>query len=308
MNQEIKKALLDIEYPEVKEALQIFASEGRPFALPSFKSQDRSSAKQRTADLLGGFPYTSDAYPWPTGGPDGLHMQPVIQVNLEEAGKLLNFDFGKGLLQVWSVVGKDEKSFNTVEMALDADKSKGVMLRVIPVGEISKPASDFFPDFSPWLKSDSGTDPGGLLFIQPDTNMTEGSIVKWKQAKQWMYPTPFYELHNIEALVPNPAEVTEGVDGFDLFEELKASVSTLLKTPADGGACYLGGVRGYGDGRDADPAQGFPVLLNIGGEVNLSVIFDESISIQPDSEKINVASKMDCLQSNKLRLVYSYND
>jgi len=308
MQDEIKKALLNVEYSEVKEALQIFASEGRPFALPSFKSQDRSSAKQRTADLLGGFPYTNDVYPWPVGGPDDLHMQPVIQVNLEEAGKLLNFDFGKGLLQVWSVVGKDAKSFNTVEMALDADKSKGVILRVIPVEEISKPPSDFLPDFTPWQKSESPKNEGGLLFIEPDQHMAEGSLVKWKQAKQWMYPTPFYELHNIEALVPNPAEVTEGVDGFDLFEELKAGVSALLKTPADGGSCYLGGVRGYGDGRDADPAQGFPVLLNIGGEVNLSVIFDESISINEDHESLSSGSKRNFSREKKLRVVYFYNE
>ena len=307
MQDEIKKALLDVEYSEVKEALQIFASEGRPFALPSFKSQDRSSAKQRTADLLGGFPYTNDAYPWPVGGPDDLHMQPVIQVNLEEAGKLLNFDFGKGLLQVWSVVGKNEKSFSTVEMALDADKSKGVILRVIPVEEISKPPSDFFPDFTPWQKSESPKNEGGLLFKEPDQHMAEGSLVKWKQAKQWMYPTPFYELHNIEALVPNPAEVTEGVDGFDLFEELKAGVSALLKTPADGGSCYLGGVRGYGDGRDADPAQGFPVLLNIGGEVNLSVIFDDSISHIPNGEQSNFTSNIDLAREKKIRAVYFFN-
>lgn len=308
MNKEIEKALFDIEYPEVKEALQIFASEGRPFALPSFKSQDRSSAKQRTADLFGGFPYTNDAYPWPVGGPDDLHMQPVIQVNLEETGKLLNFDFGKGLLQVWSVVGKNAKSFNTVEMALDADKSKGVILRVIPVEEISKPPSNFFPDFTPWQKSESPKNEGGLLFIEPDQHMAEGSLIKWKQAKQWMYPTPFYELHNIEALVPNPAEVTEGVDGFDLFEELKAGVSALLKTPADGGSCYLGGVRGYGDGRDADPAQGFPVLLNIGGEVNLSVIFDESISIKEDHEILSSGSKSNFSREKKLRAVYFYTE
>lgn len=308
MQDEIIKALLEVEYSEVKEALQIFASEGRPFALPSFKSQDRSSAKQRTADLLGGFPYTNDTYPWPVGGPDDLHMQPVIQVNLEEAGKLLNFDFGKGLLQVWSVVGKDAKSFNTVEIALDADKSKGVILRIIPVEEISKPPSDFFPDFAPWQKSGSPKNEGGLLFIKPDQHMAEGSLVKWKQAKQWMYPTPFYELHNIEALVPNPAEVTEGVDGFDLFEELKAGVSALLKTPADGGSCYLGGVRGYGDGRDADPAQGFPVLLNIGGEVNLSVIFDESISIKEDHEILSSGSKSNFSREKKLRTVYFYSE
>jgi hypothetical protein len=303
MNQEIKKALSDIEYPEVKEALQIFASEGRPFALPSFKSQEQSSAKQRTADLLGGFPYTNDAYPWPVAGPDDLHMQPVIQVNLEEAGKLLNFDFGKGLLQVWSVVGKDEKSFSTVTMALDADKSKGVMLRVIPVEEISKSPSDFYPDFTPWSKND-----GGLLFIEPFKQMAEGSLVKWKKAKQWMYPTPFYELHSIEALVPNPAEVTEGVDSYDLFDELNQVVDALLKTPTDGGACCLGGVRGYGDGRDADPAQGFPVLLNISGEVNLTVIFDDLILIKPQKKEINSLSKIHFSREKKLRAVYFYDE
>jgi len=308
MHDEINKALLDVEYSEVKEALQIFALEGRPFALPSFKLQDRFSKKQRTADLLGGFPYTNDAYPWPSGGADGLHMQPVIQVNLEEAGKLLNFDFGEGLLQIWSVVGKDEKSFSRVEMAFDTDKSKGVMLRVIPVEEVSKTPSDFFPDFSPWLKNESGIDRGGLLFIEPDKHMAEGSLVNWKQAKQLMYPTPLYELHSIRVLTPNPAEVTEGVDEFELFEELKAVVCTFLKTPADGGACYLGGVRGFGDGRNADPAQGFPVLLNIGGEVNLSVIFDDSILIKSQNEVSNSISKIYFSREKMLRAVYFFDE
>jgi hypothetical protein len=306
MKDEIKSALLEIEYPEVKEALHIFASEGRPYALPSFKSQDRSSAKHRIADLIGGFPYTSEAYPWPVGGADGLYMQPVIQINLKEAGKLLKFDFGEGLLQIWSVTGKDEKSFSPYEMALDADKSKGVLLRIIPVEEISKTPDNFYPEFSPWLKSESRKDKGGLLFIEPDKHMTDGSLIKWKQAEQFMYPTPLYEIHNIETLIPNPAEVTKGVDGFDLFEELRAGVSTLLKSPADGGTCYLGGVRGYGDGRDADPAQGFPVLVNVGGEVNLSVIFDDSISIKPEIENLNSVSKIHFSREKQLRAVYSF--
>ena len=84
--------------------------------------------------------------------------------------------------------------------------------------------------------------------------------------------------------------------------------NTLLKTPADGGACYLGGVRGYGDGRDADPAQGFPVLLNIGGEVNLSVIFNESILVPAHNKISDSVSIVHFSREKKLRAVYFFNE
>ncbi len=283
MRKEIKRALKDIEYLEVKEALQIYEKEGRPFATPTFKPQDRSSHRHRTADLLGGFPFTSDAYPWPTGGVDGLHMQPIIQINLEQAGKLLSFNFGNSLLQIWGLVGKAKESFDIVDLAFDSDFSKGVLLRVIPIEEtVSKP-SDFFPDFSPWLdRSDSGSDQSGHLFIEPSKPMSEGSLISWKLSSDFMYPVPLYEMHNVNRLVPDPAEKTEDVDSRDLFDELKAAISALLKTPSDGGLCYLGGVRGYGEGRDADRAQGFPVLLNLDGEINLSVIFDDSLTVKTE--------------------------
>lgn len=308
MRKEIKKALKDIEYPEVKEALQIYEKEGRPFALPTFKPQDRSSAKQRTADLLGGFPFTNDAFPWPTGGADGLHMQPVIQINLEQAGKLLNFDFGSGLLQVWGLVGKDNSSFDIVDLAFDSDFSKGALLRVIPIEETIDKPSDFFPSFSPWLDGGgSGFDRPGLLFIEPSQQMSDGSLISWKLSSDSMYPLPLYEMHNVSKLVPDPTETTEGVDSWDLFDELKAAISALLKTPGDGGSCHIGGVRGYGEGRDADPAQGFPILLNINGEINLSVIFDDSLPVKPGRLTEDSSSRIQFSRENKLRVVYSYN-
>lgn len=308
MRKEIKKALKDIEYPEVKEALQIYEKEGRPFALPSFKPQDRSSAKQRTADLLGGFPFTSDAYPWPTGGADGLHMQPIIQVNLEQAGKLLNFEFGNGLLQVWGLVGKDKASFDIVDLAFDSDFSKGVLLRVIPIEETIDKPSDFFPSFSPWLdRSDLGSGPSGHLFIEPSKPMSDGSLISWKISSDFMYPLPLYEMHNVNKLVPDPTEKTEDVDSWDLFDELKAGISALLKTPGDGGDYCIGGVRGYGEGRDADRAQGFPILLNMNGEINLSVIFDESLPAKPRRPVEDSPNSINSAGDNKLRVVYSYN-
>jgi hypothetical protein len=309
MRDEINNAVKRIEYPEVKEALQIYSKEGRPFALPSFKVQERSSIKQRTADLLGGFPFTSDAYPWPVGGKDGLHMQPIIQINLEKAGQLLNFNFGEGLLQLWGVVGKDDKSFDIIELAFDSDKTKGVHARIIPIQEsINKPC-DFYPDFSPWLKvGNVDSDRKGHLFVEPSQPMADGSIVSWRLSKQFMYPTPIYDLHDIKTLLPNPAEISEGVDDMDLFDELKAAIGDLLKTPLDGGKCYLGGVRGYGDGRYADPAQGYPVLLSINGEISISVIFDDSISTKPERTTDTSSTQIHFSRENKLRVVYSYNE
>ena len=89
-----------------------------------------------------------------------------------------------------------------------------------------------------------------------------------------MYPTPHYSLHDIEILVPQPIEKTEDIDPYDLFVELQAAVSYCLKGPNINSGYYLGGVRSYGEGRDSDPAHSFPLLLNIGGNINISVTLD----------------------------------
>ena len=114
-------------------------------------------------------------------------------------------------------------------------------------------------------------------------------------------------MHNVNKLVPDPTEKTEDVDSWDLFDELKAGISALLKTPGDGGDCCIGGVRGYGEGRDADRAQGFPILLNMNGEINLSVIFDESLPAKPSRPTEDSSKSINSARQNKLRVVYSYN-
>ncbi len=309
MRDEINKVLIDIEYPEVKEALKVYSREGRPFALPGFKQQDRTSINQRAVDLLGGFPYTSAAYPWPIGGAEALHMQPIVQINLEKAGKLLNFDFGEGVLQLWSIVGKDQNSFDSVQLAFDPDKTKGILARVIPLKELTQKPSDFFPEFAPWLSTrSSSSDRNGQLFIEPSQQMVEGSLIAWKLSKQFMYPRPCYELHDVASLAPNPSEISEGVDDMDLFDELRAAVNGFLKTPYDGGMCYLGGVRGYDMGRYADPAQGYPVLLALSGDIKISVIFDDSVSVKPERTSGDSLIQIHFPRENKLRVVYSYNE
>lgn len=309
MRDEISKILRDIEYAEVKEALEVFSAEGRPFALPSFKQQDRTSTKQRVADLLGGFPYTNEAYPWPVGGPDALHMQPIIQINLEKAGKLLNFDFGSGLLQLWGIVGKDKESFDSIQLAFDPNKTKGIFARVVPIEDIKQKPSDFFPEFAPWLRvSSSDSDRSGHLFIDPSQQMALGSTIAWRVSKYFMYPKPCHDFHDVAKLVPNPSEISEGVDGMDLFDEFRAAVNGFLKTPHDGGVCYLGGVRGYDAGRYSDPAQGYPILLALGGDINISVIFDDSIYAKSDRISSDSSIQIHFPRERKLRVVYSYSE
>lgn len=54
----------------------------------------------RLGNLLGGYPYTSEAYAWPIND-HGQPLFPLIQINLDEVNRLANENFGDGLLQVW---------------------------------------------------------------------------------------------------------------------------------------------------------------------------------------------------------------
>jgi|CXWL01.1.fsa_nt_gi hypothetical protein len=307
MRAEIEKAAKEVTYPEVVEALQVYEKEGKPFAAPSFKLQDRNSRKQRTSDLLGGFPFTSELYPWPLGGADSLHMQPVVQINLEKASRTLGFDFGEGLLQVWSVIGSSKNSLNVIDTAFSSDYSVGIFTRVIPLKETEKTPTDFYPQLAPWERlAEAERDSSAVLFINPSEAMAQGSVIKWKLSRELMYPIPHYSIHDIETLVPEPAERSEEIDPTDLFDEFTAAVSYCLKTPNAYHDCYLGGVRSYGEGREFDPAQEFALLLNIGGEINLSVIFDDKNFLKPEYLSSDDATRVHFARERMLRVVYYY--
>lgn len=307
MNTEIQNALSEIENPLIKEAIARFANEGRAFALGDFCLQDKSKSDERKLDLLGGFPYTSEVYPWPIAGENGLFMQPLIQINLKAASELLKFDFGEGLLQLWGLVAKDESSLNKVELAFDSDTSKAVFMRIIPIQDTLNLPSDFYPDFAPWLNNPKTIENrNGATFIKATQPMSEGSTINWIRSTQKMYPSPHYELHSIVNLITN--DIDDDVDTSELFDELRSTVNVFLKTPQECGNFYLGGVRGYGDGRNFDPAQGFPVLVSLSGEISLSVIYDESIEIKPTLLNDGSKTQIHFPRQMKLRVVYSYDE
>ncbi|MBK6361417.1 MAG: hypothetical protein IPF39_16495 [Comamonadaceae bacterium] len=89
--------------PVRRRFVEAHARLSRPYCLPRYLPLDRANPAHRFADQVGvGFPFTSAAWPWPQV--DGKPLQPVAQINLERAGKLLGEPLGAGLLQCWKVV------------------------------------------------------------------------------------------------------------------------------------------------------------------------------------------------------------
>lgn len=112
----------------VRMAIANYAESALPFFLPEFHEMDRSNRDHRLADqIVGGFPFTSTKWPWPSNnGP----AQFVCQVNLGLARRLLNHDFGDGLLQVF---------------ADHYDACDEFTVRTIPTADLSEPLSDDYP-------------------------------------------------------------------------------------------------------------------------------------------------------------------
>ncbi|MDD5029772.1 MAG: hypothetical protein PHH58_09775 [Rhodoferax sp.] len=81
--------------------MEAYAAMSRPYCLPRFLPLDKTNQTHRLADQLGpGFPFTSAQWPWPLENDEP--MQPIVQINLDNAGKLLGENIGDGLLQCWA--------------------------------------------------------------------------------------------------------------------------------------------------------------------------------------------------------------
>lgn len=73
----------------------------RPYYIAKRQDQITAAPNGRKCDLIGGFPFTSQSHPWPYDEDYDEYLQPIVQLNLEKTGRLLNEDLGSGILQVW---------------------------------------------------------------------------------------------------------------------------------------------------------------------------------------------------------------
>jgi hypothetical protein len=153
----------------IKAWLNAYAQISLIYCMPTRMVQDRKNAKQRLDDMVGGFPFTCELFPWPKDGDSGKVMQPIFQVNLKNASELLQFDFGSGLLQVWGTV----------------PSSKPLFLRVIPEDNLSDTVSNYFPENPDWertsTRDDSLDEKRTYLCDFPDAILKKPRI-NWKYA------------------------------------------------------------------------------------------------------------------------------
>ena len=123
------------------------------------KSPETFDRNSRLADqIVKGFPFTSSKHPWPKSS-DGSHMQPVAQLNLEMASRLIGAALGAGLLQVWSNPTLTEP-----------------IIRVISTQDLGEPIDAFYPPEAPWLSDDDES----CLFYE---DAFAGALVEWGAPK-----------------------------------------------------------------------------------------------------------------------------
>ncbi len=90
-----------IQEDQDRDTFEIYLKTRRPFFLPIFSTQNTEVHDHIIGSLVGGTPFTSENFTWPKC-PRGLLMQPIVQINLRDAGNYLNVDLGGGLVQVWA--------------------------------------------------------------------------------------------------------------------------------------------------------------------------------------------------------------
>jgi hypothetical protein len=168
----------------IKKAVEIYADTSLPYCLPRFLRFDRNNPDHRLADqVVGGFPFTSKSWPWPTNESGGS-MQCLAQIDLDRAGRLLNWNCGSGLLQVWSPY---------------LDDCEEVLTRVIPVDALSEQMDMTYPDDAP-----TDSDFEGALFGFHPRDLPLARI-EWIPFGQMFYPD----------LKLRIGELDEKVDGRD---------------------------------------------------------------------------------------------
>lgn len=133
-----------------KEFLKKYLATKLPYFIPRFEPQNFASSGSRLGDLVGGVPYTSAKYPWPEC-PRGLHKQPIVQIDLANAGRLLKVEFGGGLLQVWANLIEGGWSLGSV--FADDEDDEQIEIRVIPQASLREPSDENYPERGPWLES-----------------------------------------------------------------------------------------------------------------------------------------------------------
>lgn len=225
--------------------LNIYKNTTRPFCVPRFLEFDRDDLNHRFADqVLCGFPYTSAKWPWPTGNNE-LEMQPIAQVDLGGASKLLGEDFGTGLFQLWGSVGKG---------------ARGHLQRIIPPEDLVDELEEWYPSYAPWLDVEPDGSPKFKDCLTCCFDLSDyrpfginRCRVEWVSLGRMFYPSIYLRLIcplrvDFSSDASNwPLSLETDAENWDAeLEELKLPTGL---SPIPDGAAPLFLLGGYGDGQ-----------------------------------------------------------
>jgi predicted DNA-binding WGR domain protein len=210
--------------PLIKKSIRIYTETSTLFCEPAFRKFDPKRQEHRLLDqIVGGFPYTSSTHPWPRNKA-GTAMQFLAQIDLAVASKLLEEDFGAGLLQVF---------------AHDHELCDKFLFRIIPNKDLSAPPDLSFPEEVKEFNCSGMINLGGMEI--------KGSRVEWKPPQLMHYPSIWSRIcggdEKVECIYP--PDVDDALS--DLVDEDDWAISInrpLLHGLRRGRRCpnvYLGG-------------------------------------------------------------------
>jgi hypothetical protein len=313
---------LSTEHPDpvFREAFGNYTKKTRPCAYPRFMPQDRSNLAHRTHDMLGGFPYTSEEFPWPVSA-EGHHMQPVVQINLKEAGTLLEEDIGSGLLQIWGKIFPDAKSrldfvIENYSQCINLRNSiNGIFLmRIIPLDRTLTSPSNVYPEISPWLPSTPGPNCESTLtsVIKHSLNQIENPLIRWERMAPMLSSIEEEDVENnttvfLEDLAPESYETTGGPDQLRDFYEI---VKSTFNTPNTFRRIYLGGLSPASeDCWSQSDLTNDPTLFcfSVEEDISISIFQDYLFWVTPSVIEIESGKLIHFSREEKLSLYFRNN-
>ena len=258
--------------PFISKLVDQFAKVTRTFSCPTYLPQNTGNPAERTDDMVGGCPYTSDSYPWPKTPGSELPMQPIVQLNLAGVGKILGVDLGSDLLQVWGPVAP-----TVDELSVDI---QSFLLRLIPQDARYAPPSEYFPD---WRSTGKGNT---AFHMQPDHD----DPVAKKPRLHWGQPLPMFgsRQHFLQMAWSNYPVEREEMGSDELIDLAQELIDVLDDSPLSNGSNsdYIGGFGGQRGGEfDPSYAENLLFRLNDGNgfifAIHWSVSKKQGLTFEP---------------------------
>jgi len=126
----------------------------------------------RLGNMVGGWPYTSEKYPWP-GGNDPY--PPFLQLNLKDISCYSNTDLGEGLLQVWATHGSS-------------------IIRVIEPEDLESPPSNDYFDTGILKMGEDNPDSFEQLDVEGMPHARRNSVIVMDKPKPTVIP--YFDTHS----------------------------------------------------------------------------------------------------------------